>query len=360
MISSTEDNYKVSIERLNNFKQWYENNKDNYKKAADYVKKQICFTLKEHNIIPAYIKSRTKDANSAYDKAKKYEIKNGERTLKYTDPKNQIMDFAGVRVVLYLPFELEAVINIFENLFKDDILEKESENKLDKLGKNTVGYLSVHYVLKLNPKEAIYRELKGLKCEVQIRTILEDAWAQIFHDRLYKNYYLTNPKAERQVNLLSGSLELIDDKINDLASFFDSMNGNINAREFQYLLDETINADNLVKYFNILFKTKSYRLFSFDQTIEILSHFDISTLRDLDRYITPDFINKIEVSDIDINIDRVIRYILIIQDYTKFFDNLNHTFTIDSSTYNFLNGYIDMKTVCEKYNQLNYILKEEK
>lgn len=359
MTSNNKDDYKASIERLENFKQWYEDNRDNYKKATDYVKKQICFALKEHNIIPAYIKTRTKDVNSAYDKAKKCEIKNGKKILKYTDPKNQIMDFAGVRVVLYLTFELETVTNIFENLFKDDILQKESENKLDKLGKNTVGYLSVHYVLKLNPKEAIYRELKGLKCEVQIRTILEDAWAQIFHDRLYKNYYLTNPKAERQVNLLSGSLELIDDKINDLASFFDSINGNINAREFQYLLDENITKENLVKYFNIIFETDSKKFVSYKEIKSILDIFDIVTLRDLDRNITPNLITKISDFNKDLTIDRIIRYILIIYDSSKFFETINkEDFIIDKNTYNFLNNFIDMKNICEIYNII-HIEKED-
>ncbi len=357
--NNVKNDYINSLERLDNFKQWYIDNQPKYDKLADYVKQRLDFALKEHKIIPAYISSRVKELNSAYEKAKKQVDGDNGTVLKYNDPKNQIMDFAGVKVVLYLPSELEETINIFENLFNEDILRSESENKVERLGIDSVGYLSVHYVIEFHAKDSMHRELNNLKCEIQIRTILEDAWAQIFHDRLYKNYYLVDPKIERQVNLLSGSLELIDDTINSLAKTFDKVNGNINAKEFQYLLDENINATNLVKYFNILFKTKSYRLFSFEQTMETLSSFDISTLRDLDRYVTPNFINKIKASGIDINIDRVVRYILIIQNYTKFFDNLTHTFTIDNSTYEFLNGYIDMKTVCEKYKQLNFILKEE-
>lgn len=67
--------------------------------------------------------------------------------------------------------------------------EGNSGNKADMLETDKVGYLSVHYFLKLNNKRLAlseYKGYKGLKCEVQVRTLLQHAWAEIEHDRNYK------------------------------------------------------------------------------------------------------------------------------------------------------------------------------
>ena len=61
---------------------------------------------------------------------------NNQYKLKYSDPKNEIMDFAGVRIVVYLPSEVDVVSNAIKNLFANQIREDDSENKAERLGKN--------------------------------------------------------------------------------------------------------------------------------------------------------------------------------------------------------------------------------
>ena len=94
---------------------------------------------------------------------------------------------AGVRIVCYLPQDILPIQNIVESLF--DVDRDNSMNKADLLNSNKVGYLSVHYIVSLKEEflSGEQRKYKGMKCEIQLRTVLQDAWSQVFHDRQYKS-----------------------------------------------------------------------------------------------------------------------------------------------------------------------------
>jgi len=51
------------------------------------------------------------------------------------------------------------------------------------------GYRANHYIISLDTKRTSLNEYKrfyGLKCEVQVKTLLQHAWAEIEHDIGYK------------------------------------------------------------------------------------------------------------------------------------------------------------------------------
>lgn len=75
------------------------------------------------------------------------------------------------------------------------------------------GYASVHYVLSLKPSRAQlseYRRFAGLKFELQIRSILQHAWAEIEHDLQYKTEQAVPKEIRRRFARLAGLLELAD------------------------------------------------------------------------------------------------------------------------------------------------------
>lgn len=55
-----------------------------------------------------------------------------------------------------------------------------------------------------------YRNYKGLKAEIQIRSILQHAWAEMEHDLGYKGSTSVPPHIERKFTRLAGVLELAD------------------------------------------------------------------------------------------------------------------------------------------------------
>ncbi len=70
-----------------------------------------------------------------------------------------------------------------------EIIEK-SNKGATLLQEERFGYQSIHYLVKLKGERARlaeYRNLKDGVVEIQIRTILQHAWAEIEHDIQYKS-----------------------------------------------------------------------------------------------------------------------------------------------------------------------------
>lgn len=345
-----------SKERIEKFRLWYKKSHSYYEDVADHVLTRILLYLKEQKVNIAYSNKRAKSVDSAYEKAKK-QIKDGDKYRpKYSDPKNQITDLAGVRVVVYLPSEVEAVSNAVERLFVNQISRYDSENKIERLGKDKTGYLSVHFVVTINTDQPEYEYLNNLKCEIQIRTVLQDAWAQIFHDRVYKGSLENdmNEIVERKINLLSGNLELIDNQINEIVAYYDGKNGNLDLKSYQQLLEETISEESLTKYCNLLMQGKVEKFYSYEQIRDLLTAFGIKTIKDLNYRVDNGFIQELVSKNISITFDRLIRYILIVNDYNKFFNCIDksYTFIISEPIYKLLDEFIDMTAVCSKYSNL--------
>lgn len=341
-----------SQKRIESFVSWYTEARPRYELAGNYVLDRIIKFLNEQKFNIAFSTQRTKTIDSAYQKAKKYVKKDEAYVLKYEDPRNEIMDFSGVRIVVYLPSELEIVTNAIERLFENSIRFDDSENKIDKLGNDKVGYLSIHYVIEINTDQPEYANIKGLKCEIQVRTVLQDAWASIFHDRVYKGILDDkDDNLSRKINLLSGSLELLDSQIDNIVLQIDKKNGRFDFKTYQLLLDEEITEESLMKYCQLILYGRVERFYSFKKTSELLEAFGIKRIRDLEYHVNTGFIQELLSTDIVLTVDKLIRYLLVISDFNKLFKCIDEpsVFFVDEKIYNLLDKYVSMDLVCQKY-----------
>lgn len=207
--------------------------------------------LSSRQIDIAYASSREKEPESLVKKCQKQITnKDGKLVDKYTDYRNEIMDLAGVRIVTYVLDDVKRVSQIIQELFQ--VIEEHSGDKLDLLGADRIGYLSVHYVIQLKDKPVFTgkEEFWGLKCEIQVRTVLEDAWAQIFHDRQYKNelHATGSDKLLRRTNLLSGNLELLDYQINRLVEEYDALNQMERYKSIRSMMEKPATKENILSY----------------------------------------------------------------------------------------------------------------
>lgn len=126
-----------------------------------------------------------------------------------------LTDIAGVRVITYFSLDVEQVANIVQREF----VVEDSVDKGDLLDPDRFGYLSLHYIVRLYPSHANpaeYKRLVHLKAEIQIRTILQHAWAEIEHDLGYKSKHAIPIQMRRRFSWLSGLLELADYEFNGL------------------------------------------------------------------------------------------------------------------------------------------------
>src|SRR5207245_316654 len=88
-----------------------------------------------------------------------------------------------------------------------------SADKRALLGQLQFGYRSVHLVGKI-PQKAMrdgrYRPLNGRAIEVQVRSLLDHAWAEIEHEIVYKSSIQFSDEFRREFASLAGTLELLE------------------------------------------------------------------------------------------------------------------------------------------------------
>lgn len=166
----------------------------------------------------------------------------------YQDPISEITDFAGVRVVCLYVDDLVRVENIIAENFK--IVEK--IDKLPGKGKDQFGYGAIHYIVSLTEtfSGARYDDLKSFVCEIQTRTILQDAWAIIDHHLVYKNESSIPSILRNRLNSLSGNFQSADEEFKAIRAerrhYLEDIEKSKISRE-QFLENE-LNLDSFIRY----------------------------------------------------------------------------------------------------------------
>jgi len=157
-----------------------------YKELSRKVASILKEALDSRNIIYHSITYRAKSEDSFVEKTK---VPNPEnpREPKYKNPLNDITDKAGTRIITYFIKTQKQIDNIINKEF--NVIEKIDQSE-ELLESEKFGYLSVHYLVRLKePRLSLteYSNFKGMICEIQVRTILQHAWAEIEHNIQYKS-----------------------------------------------------------------------------------------------------------------------------------------------------------------------------
>jgi ppGpp synthetase/RelA/SpoT-type nucleotidyltranferase len=128
----------------------------------------------------------------------------------YDAPLKDITDLAGVRLVYLYKSDRPVIEQIIESEFK--IIEK--VDKVEEQESDKFGYGALHYLVHLGRKSsgARYDDLKGMICELQVRTVLQDAWAIIDHHLIYKQESDVPKILKRKINSVAGLFETADDQ----------------------------------------------------------------------------------------------------------------------------------------------------
>jgi putative GTP pyrophosphokinase len=203
---------------------------------------EISYTLRSamlsQKIIFASVTERAKTLDSFLEK---------NARKQYNGPFDMIEDFAGVRVVVLYQDDLPLV----ESIIRDEFEVLKKEDKSNNLLPNQFGYGAVHFIVKLGKKSsgARYDEINDLKCEIQTRTVVQDAWAIIQHHLVYKNEALIPQQILRSLNRLAGLFEVADDQFQKVRNQRETYLMEIESkREFSDLLKSEIDADTLSAY----------------------------------------------------------------------------------------------------------------
>ncbi len=124
-----------------------------------------------------------------------------------------ITDLSGIRVITYFSDDVDKVGSIIEQEF--DVDHNKSVDKRKLLEPDRFGYLSLQLICRLSPDRLALSEYKRFYyhvCEIQIRSVLQHAWAEIQHDRGYKTPGSIPSQIQRRFSRLAGLLEIADDE----------------------------------------------------------------------------------------------------------------------------------------------------
>lgn len=150
------------------------------------------------------ITGRTKTVASFAEKAARTL---GDEPL-YADPLTQITDVVGVRVITYLQSDVVAVAQLFADqlvIIGDRDLGEETARE------GRFGYASRHLLVSSTA-------VSERPASVQVRTVLQHAWAEFEHDIRYKGTVPAElaPDLERRFSLAAGLLELADREFSEI------------------------------------------------------------------------------------------------------------------------------------------------
>ncbi len=295
---------------------WYIKSQPVFKRLANKVESFLIEYFEMNSIGYHIVTSRAKTIDSVREKG---------NSSKYSDPINQLQDFAGVRVITYVEDEISVIQKVIEENF--DIDEKNSSNKSEALGIDKVGYQSVHYIAKLK-KDRLrlpeYKQYEGKWFEIQIRTILQHAWAEIEHDRNYKFSGKLPDELSRRFKILAGVLELADKEFNAISNQIDDISVSVDEGIRSGSLEIPISSTTLTQYLHTRFETLIEKMGvpSHDKEgilVQELHTFGITTLSELEAIIPEDIVKFfIASSSGSLHEWGMVRSLMILSDFRKF------------------------------------------
>lgn len=133
----------------------------------------------------------------------------------YLDPLNEMRDLVGIRIVCLYPSVLADVDRAVRAAFEVIRCEDKSKGEAPELWR----YSSIHYDCQLPESHSgpRYDGLKGLVFEVQVRTLLQDAWAVVEHKLGYKNEKSIPDELKREFSALAGLFHIADNSFQAIA-----------------------------------------------------------------------------------------------------------------------------------------------
>lgn len=167
--------------------------------------------LDEAGINYLSVTGRTKTVASFAEKAGRHR----DGRLLFPDPARDIIDQVGLRVITYVRSDVTAVAD----LLREEVVVTDDRD----LGEATAaegrfGYASRHLLVELDADrrgEARWAAVGGQVAQVQIRTVLQHAWAEFEHEARYKGHVPEEHAhdLDRRFTLAAGLLELADDQL---------------------------------------------------------------------------------------------------------------------------------------------------
>lgn len=200
----------------------YEKVRPDYLRFTSKIQSLVEDLLQARGIGFHVIESRTKEISSFREKI--------TRTSKsYSDPLTELTDLSGLRIVTYYQSDASLATELIKAEFDID-----NSNSIEHSPCGAeFGYRSAHYVVRLSKSRSKLLEWGGLadfRIEIQVRTVLQHAWAAVSHKLQYKRETDIPEQLRRKLFRLSALFEIADDEFIALRDASTKLSEEINAK----------------------------------------------------------------------------------------------------------------------------------
>jgi ppGpp synthetase/RelA/SpoT-type nucleotidyltranferase len=198
------------------FLKFYDNNWQLFESAKKAYIRIIEALLMEFDVIEVTkIEGRVKDKEECVKKFhRKYQSKLETNEQPY-EIKDYISDLIGVRIICLYEDQIEVVSEVLKGHFK--IIDVTDKISAVESTEDSFGYKGLHMDLALNDQMSTlpkYQQHAEFPFEVQIRSLIQDAWSVLDHKIKYKKSIPIDLK--RRINVLSALFELADREFKEI------------------------------------------------------------------------------------------------------------------------------------------------
>jgi ppGpp synthetase/RelA/SpoT-type nucleotidyltranferase len=264
------------------FRKFYDSNRQLFEEAKNAYISIIKSLIKQSDIGEmTKIEGRIKDKFECIKKFhRKYQSRLEADGQAY-EIRDYISDLIGIRVVCLYEDQIATVAALLQQHFKT--IEVTDKISAVEGTEDSFGYKGLHMDLSLNDEMAAvpkYQPYLQLSFEVQIRSLIQDAWSVLDHKIKYKKSIPNDLK--RRINLLSALFELADREFKEIRNAteelllqatvvpLDETVADNREKEEPAASDKTINAFNFLRvagHFFQDFEFEDYKVDGFVQDI---------------------------------------------------------------------------------------------
>ncbi|WP_331292453.1 MULTISPECIES: hypothetical protein [Methylobacterium] len=311
--------------------------------------------LRERGVDHLSVTSRTKDFSSALEKIVR---------KRYSDPQTQMTDLTGIRIIVFFDAQVKQSIDIIRSILTVD--EANSLDQSQRLGSDRIGYRSTHFVCSLGAERAHlveYGSIADLKFEIQVRTVLQHAWAELAHDRSYKFGPGLPHDIQRELNLYSGLLEIADRAFDKIASGIEDYQNELRSKTSDQINQLPVNALSLKQYIDRA--ANQYKLKLTDdkeiteRVLSELEEFGITNVGQVDQMLTEEFCTAYRKAKLRDNYGGLLRSMMMYNNLSKYFVHEASWGNLDKETFALLSDKYRPEEIRKILNAANMEFTEK-
>ena len=246
----------------------YDRNFSNYERILADIVVDVQKKIRECGFNPS-IKYRVKSFKSFFAK----KLKLFRQAHAKPDAILPITDVLGIRIITPFMGDISKILECI----KSNFIVEEIEDKGAAHSFKEFGYESIHVLIKLPEQFLPFAEgLDVPVCEIQLRTILQDAWAEVEHELIYKSEFLpTDEPLKRKLASLNAMLSLSDMLFQELRDYQHALAIELSKRRDSFIssIESIIDKEFTGKYIKTEPETVDGEEFVYSESLdEMLLH----------------------------------------------------------------------------------------